>query len=68
MKQGGMFGVNLTKLCLNEKSYFLGFLIIAMRPPTGGCRGNLIESYKAKRLRSARNDSVTQKLPFSFSH
>jgi len=54
---------------LNEKFYFLGFLVIARRPPTGGCRSNLIESLEAKRLLSfARNDSVTQNLPFSFSH
>jgi len=54
---------------LDEKAYFLLFLVIARRPPGGGCRGNLIESHKAKRLlRSARNDSITQNLPVSFRH
>ncbi len=55
--------------CLNEKSYFLGYLGLARRPPVGGCQSNLIESHKSKRLlRSARNDRAIQNLPFSFRH
>jgi len=44
-------------------------MVIARRPQAGGCPSNLVELHQAKRLlHSARNDSATQHLPFSFWH
>gem|GEM_PF-4974539 len=50
-----------TYACSNkEKSLIIDLAVIARRLPVGGCRSNLIQAQKMKRLlRFVRNDSVT---------